>query len=151
MNAAKQYIAQAQQKGNAPEAYANLALMALKNGNTQEAESYLSKANDANGLNEVLGNLNIAKGDYAQAVKNFGNSTSNSAALAQILNKDYASALSTLNSTKNADGMTEYLKAIANNRMGNTEAAKTALQKAEQLDSSLAAYAAKDLEFANLK
>ena len=52
---------------------------------------------------------------------------------------------------KNADGMTEYLKAIVNNRMGNTSAAKTALEKAKQLDSALAAYAAKDLELANLK
>ena len=151
MDAAKQYIAQAQQKGKAPEAYANLALIALKNGDTKTAESYISKANDANGLNEVLGNLNIAKGNYAQAVKNFGNSTSNSAALAQLLTKDYATALSTLNSVKNPDGMTEYLKAIVNNRMGNTSAAKTALQKAKQLDAALAAYAAKDLELANLK
>ena len=151
MDAAKQYIAQAQQKGKAPEAYANLALIALKNGDTKTAESYISKANDANGLNEVLGNLNIAKGNYAQAVKNFGNSTSNSAALAQLLTKDYATALSTLNSVKNPDGMTEYLKAIVNNRMGNTSAAKTALQKAKQLDATLAAYAAKDLELANLK
>lgn len=151
MNAAKQYIAEAQTKGNAPEAYANLALIALKNGNTSEAESYIAKANDANGLSEVLGNLNIAKGDYAQAVKNFGSSATNSAALAQLLTKDYATALSTLNNVKNADGMTEYLKAIVNNRMGNTSAAKAALNKAKQLDKALAAYASKDLELANLK
>ena len=151
MNAAKQYIAEAQTKGNAPEAYANLALIALKNGNTSEAESYIAKANDANGLSEVLGNLNIAKGDYAQAVKNFGSSATNSAALAQLLTKDYATALSTLNNVKNADGMTEYLKAIVNNRMGNTSAAKAALNKAKKLDKTLAAYASKDLELANLK
>ena len=150
-DAAKQYIAQAQQKGAAPESYANLALLALKNGNTTEAQNYVSKATDANGLNEVLGNLNIAKGDYAQAVKNFGSNASNSAALAQILSKDYATALSTLNNVKNADGMTEYLKAIVNNRMGNTSAAKEALQKAKQLDASIAAYADNDLELANLK
>ena len=150
-DAAKQYIAQAQQKGAAPESYANLALLALKNGNTTEAQNYVSKATDANGLNEVLGNLNIAKGDYAQAVKNFGSNASNSAALAQILSKDYSTALSTLNNVKNADGMTEYLKAIVNNRMGNTSAAKEALQKAKQLDASIAAYADNDLELANLK
>ena len=151
LNAAKQYIDEAKSKGNAPEAYANLALIALKNGNTSEAESYISKANDANGLNEVLGNLNIAKGNYAQAVKNFGSSATNSAALAQLLTKDYATALSTLNNVKNADGMTEYLKAIVNNRMGNASAAKAALNKAKKLDKALAAYASKDLELANLK
>lgn len=52
---------------------------------------------------------------------------------------------------KNADGMTEYLKAIVNNRMGNTSAAKAALDKAKKLDKTLAAYASKDLELANLK
>lgn len=52
---------------------------------------------------------------------------------------------------KNVDGMTEYLKAIVNNRMGNTSAAKTALQKAKRLDSALASYAAKDLEARQLE
>lgn len=151
LNAAKQYIAEAQKYGAAPESYANLALIALKSGNTQQAESYISKAKDANGLNEVLGNLNIAKGNYAQAVQNFGSSATNSAALAQLLSKDYATALATLNNVKKADGMTEYLKAIVNNRMGKTAEAKAALKKAIQLDSTLANYSTKDLELANLK
>ena len=151
MNAAKQYIAEAQKLGNAPEAYANLALINLKNGNTSAAENCLSKATDANGLSEVLGNLNIAKGNYAQAVQNFGESASNSAALAQILSKNYATALATLNSVKNPDGMTEYLKAIANARQGKNSAAKTALNKALQLDSKLKAYADKDIELKNVK
>lgn len=151
MNAAKQYIAEAQKLGNAPEAYANLALINLKNGNTSAAENCLSKATDANGLSEVLGNLNIAKGNYAQAVQNFGESASNSAALAQILSKNYATALATLNSVKNPDSMTEYLKAIANARQGKNSAAKTALNKALQLDSKLKAYADKDIELKNVK
>ena len=150
-NTASQYLAQAQSKGAAPEAYANQALAALKNGNVKDAENYVSKATDANQLNEVLGNLNIAKGNYAQAEKDFGNTASNSAALAQLLNKNYASAASTLNNVKNADGMTEYLKAIVSNRQGNTDAARQHLNKATQMSAELAAYAANDLEFANLK
>jgi Flp pilus assembly protein TadD len=150
-NTASQYLAQAQSKGAAPEAYANQALAALKNGNVKDAENYVSKATDANQLNEVLGNLNIAKGNYAQAEKDFGNTVSNSAALAQLLNKNYASAASTLNNVKNPDAVTEYLKAIVSNRQGNTDAARQHLNKATQMSAELAAYAANDLEFANLK
>ena len=150
-NTASQYLAQAQSKGAAPEAYANQALAALKNGNVKDAENYVSKATDANQLNEVLGNLNIAKGNYAQAEKDFGNTASNSAALAQLLNKNYASAASTLNNVKNPDAVTEYLKAIVSNRQGNTDAARQHLNKATQMSAELAAYAANDLEFANLK
>ena len=150
-NTASQYLAQAQSKGAAPEAYANQALAALKNGNVKDAENYVSKATDANQLNEVLGNLNIAKGNYAQAEKDFGNTASNSAALAQLLNKNYASAASTLNNVKNPDAVTEYLKAIVSNRQGNTDAARQHLNKATQMSAEFAAYAANDLEFANLK
>ena len=150
-NTASQYLAQAQSKGAAPEAYANQALAALKNGNVKDAENYVSKATDANQLNEVLGNLNIAKGNYAQAEKDFGNTASNSAALAQLLNKNYASAASTLNNVKNPDAVTEYLKAIVSNRQGNTDAARQHLNKATPMSAALAAYAANDLEFANLK
>ena len=150
-NTASQYLAQAQSKGAAPEAYANQALAALKNGNVKDAENYVSKATDANQLNEVLGNLNIAKGNFAQAEKDFGNTASNSAALAQLLNKNYASAASTLNNVKNPDAVTEYLKAIVSNRQGNTDAARQHLNKATQMSAELAAYAANDLEFANLK
>ena len=71
----------------------------------------------------------------------------NSAALAQILTKDYASAKRTLDAVAAPDAMTSYLKAIAAARTGDTSAAKTALQKAISLDSSLAEYAAKDMEF----
>ncbi len=150
--AAKQYINESISKGQkTPEAYANLALIALKNGDAKTAEDNLANAIDANGFGEVLGNLNIAKGNYATAVQNFGESTSNSAALAQLLNKNYAAALSTLNNVKNPDALTSYLKAIVYNRQGNTTAAQSALQAALAKDASLSAYAAKDLEVSSLK
>ena len=149
---AKQYFNQALSKSNkAAEANANLGLIALKNGNISEAEQYISNSIGANDYDVALGSLNIAKGNYATAVQNFGRTNSNSAALAQILNKDYAAAVATLKDVKNPDAMTDYLNAIALNRQGNTASAKAALQKATGADPSLAAYAAKDLEFANLK
>ena len=151
-NAAKSYVKQAFAKNQkAPEGYANLALIALRNGNIAEAESNLSKAINANGFGEVLGNLNIAKGNYATAVKNFEGSKSNSAALAQILNKDYAAAVATLKDQKNADALSDYLMAIVQNRQGNTASAQDYLNSAIKKNSALSQYADNDLEFANLK
>ena len=149
---AKQYLQQAFAKnGKAPEGYANLALIDLHNGDVAGAESNLSNAIGANGFNEVLGNLNIAKGNYATAVQNFEGSKSNSAALAQILNKDYAAAVATLKEQKNPDAMTDYLMAIVQNRQGNIATAQERLDSAIQKNPALRSYANDDLEFANLK
>ena len=94
---ANEYIRKAQAvNGTLPEANANLGLLALKNGDIAAAENLIAGATDANGLQEVLGNLNLAKGNYAQAEQDFKDVYSNSAALAQILNKNYASAAVTL-------------------------------------------------------
>lgn len=135
----------------APEANANLALIALKNGNIQEAETYLSNATGANGFNEVYGNLCIAKGNYAQAEESFKDSYSNSAALAQILNRNYAAADATLKNIKNPDAMTLYLRAILNARQGNKFAASKYSEDAVQMDAQLAGYAANDLELNSVK
>ena len=112
-DAAKKFVEQAQQvSANIPEAAANLGLLALQKGDIQNAEALIAKASGANGLNEVMGNLNLAKGNYAQAEQDFKDIYSNSAALAQILNKNYASAAVTLKYIKNGDATTDYLKAI---------------------------------------
>ena len=148
--AAKNYIQKAQNIAKLPEASANLGLLALKSGDIAGAEQYIASATDANGLAEVLGNLNLAKGNYAQAEQDFGQIYSNSAALAQILNKNYATAENTLKNVKNADATTDYLKAILASRLGNTIDAKAALNSAISKDASLAEYAANDLELINL-
>ena len=132
---------------NLPEANANLGMLSLLNGDLSTAEALIAKASGANGLGEVLGNLHLAQGKYAQAVQDFKGVKSNSAALAQILNKNYQDALNTLASVKNADGLTDYLMAIAYKRMNNGSQANSFLQKAIQKDPTLADYAAKDLEF----
>jgi len=145
--AAKKYIEQAQKAGSQlPEAAANLGMIALAKGDLQSAENYISQATGANGLAEVLGNLNLAKGNYAQAEQDFKDVYSNSAALAQILNKNYASAAVTLKYVKNPDATTDYLKAILAARMGNTSDAADALRAAIAKDASYAKYAATDLE-----
>ncbi len=146
-DAAKKFVEQAQQvSANIPEAAANLGLLALQKGDIQNAEALIAKASGANGLNEVMGNLNLAKGNYAQAEQDFKDVYSNSAALAQILNKNYASAAVTLKYIKNADATTDYLKAILAARMGNTSDATEALRSAVAKDPNYAKYSATDLE-----
>ena len=150
-DAAKEYLAKAvNAKSDAAEANANKGLVALLEGNTAEAQNHIAKATGANYLNKALGALNIANGKYAQAEQNFNGVNSNTAALAQILNKNYAGAISTLNGVKNKTGVTDYLLAIANARQGNNDAASSYLKSALQKDPSLASYAANDLELINV-
>ena len=148
---AQKYIEQAQKvSANLPEANANLGLIALQNGDIATAENLIAKATGANGLNEVLGNLHLAQGNYAQAEQDFKEVYSNSAALAQILNKNYASAAVTLKYVKNPDAVTDYLKAILFKRMGNADDAAQALKAAIAKDSKWATYAADDLELSKI-
>ena len=135
----------------APEANANLAILALKSGDVAKAEVLMGQASGSDTYNEILGNLNIAKGNYTQAQKNLSNTTTNSAALAQILNKDYNAAKKTLAAIKTPDATTSYLKAVVAARTNDAAAVKANLKAAITSDSSLKARAANDIEFANYK
>ena len=142
------YLTQATNTGAAcAEAKANLGLLALQRGDVKAAENYIGQAGNASGLAEALGNLHLAQGNYALAEQDFNGVNSNSAALAQILNKNYAKAAQTLKNVEKADGMTDYLQAIVSVRQGNTYAAEAFLRSAIQKDASLKAYADNDLEF----
>ena len=72
-------------------------------------------------------------------------------ALAQILNKDYAAAKSTLNGVANKDAYTSYLLAIVAARTNDAAGVNTNLKDAVSKDSSLKSRAVKDLEFAEYK
>jgi len=150
--AARKYIAEAQRRNmNLAETQANLGMLALKAGRLKEAEQFIANATGANGLEEVLGNLHLAQGNYAQAEQDFAEIYSNSAALAQILNKNYASAAVTLKYVKNPDATTEYLKALLYARMGNTTDAAEALKNAVIKDRNYAKYAENDLELTKVQ
>jgi len=148
--AAQSYIKQAQSLSNVPETYANLGMMALKDGKVSEAEQLISKATGANNIEEALGNLHLAQGNYAQAEKDFSRVFTNSAALSQILNKDYAQADVTLLHANPSNAMTDYLRAILSARQGNNASARTALNNAIAKDPTLKSYAASDLELKNI-
>ena len=131
-----------------PEANMNLGLVALAKGKAAEAESYLGKAAGNPELNEALGNLYVAQGQYEKAVNAFGDAKTNSAALAQILAKDYNKAKSTLAAVANPDGYTDYLNAVIGAKTNNAAMVISNLKSAVAKDSSLAKKAATDLEFA---
>ncbi len=150
--AAKNYAQKAAAlASNTPEAQANLGLISLINGDVQEAERAISKSANSENVKAALGALNIAKGNYAQAEKDFEKVNSNTAALAQLLNKNYAAAAKTLDKVQNPNAMTDYLHAVVAARRGNKFAASSYLKEALQKDPSLKQYAENDLELSILK
>ena len=149
---AKAYLAKAKAVDTkAPEANANMALIALKDGDKQAAQTYMSQASGSDTFDDIMGQLNIANGNYSAAAANLQNSKTNAAALAQILNKDYASANRTLANVQKPDATTSYLKAIVGARTGDSGVVKSNLQAAISQDASLGERARKDLEFSNYR
>ena len=125
----------------------NLGLIALINGDKAKAESYLSKSTGASKLNEAMGNLYVAQGQYDRAVSSFADAKTNSAAVAQIMAKDYNKAKNTLNAIANPDAYTSYLKAIVGARTNNASMVISNLADAVKKDNAMAQKALKDVEF----
>ena len=150
LEAAKNYLKQAASKKDCAEVNANRALVALAEGNTEEAETFVARATSSPVYNELVGNLNVAKGNYAAAAQSLAGAKTNSAALAEILAKNYTAAEKTLNEVKNADAMTDYLKAVVAARTGKNNEAVKNLANAIAKDASLKAKAAKNLDFVTL-
>ncbi|MBQ8099642.1 MAG: hypothetical protein IJ244_09005 [Bacteroidaceae bacterium] len=149
---AKSYLQKALAiNSNAAEPNINMGLVSLITGDLTAAQTYLGKGGASASVNEALGNLYLKQGNYAQAVKSFGNIKSNSAALAQILSKDYMKGAETLAGVQNQDAMTSYLRAIIAARTNNNSIAIDNLKDAITKDATLAGYAAKDLEFLKLQ
>lgn len=131
---------------SAKEIAMNEALMAMVNKDMQTAQQKLGQAADVDGINGALGTYYLMQGDNAQAAKAFGDTQSNNAALAQILNKNYSAAQKILNNVT-PDATTYYLKAVVGARTNNEAEVTTNLRKAISLDPNMAAQAASDLEF----
>lgn len=150
--AAASYLAKALAlDANSAESNANKGLMSLATGNMAEAEAAIAKGATSETTAYAQGVLSLAKGNYAQAQQLFGDKKTNSAALAQLLAKDYDAASKTLDKVENADAITDYLHAIVAARRGNKFAAASYLKEALKKDPSLKAYADNDLELAITK
>lgn len=127
----------------------NLALIEMLNGNNASANELLGAAAGTPGLNDALGVYYLRTGDVSGAVRAFGDSKTNNAAVAQILNHDYASAQRTLQSVAKPDATTYYLMAITGARTGDQQQVMDNLRQAVKLDRKLLDRAKTDLEFAS--
>ncbi|MGE0772411.1 MAG: hypothetical protein AB7K37_11915 [Cyclobacteriaceae bacterium] len=145
-----------------PEVHANLATVALMQGNPYKAASHASKAlngasNDvARGVNGVKGASEIYMAKYDAAVRSESSASDTpvnlfNKGLAQLLNKDYANASSSFAEAtrKNSNyAVAFYGAAVAAARSGNGDAVVSNLTSAVKIDPSLKDKALTDLEFA---
>ena len=145
---AESYFKKAASVNASPEVNMNLGLISLIKGDKAAAEAYFGKAAGTKELGESMGNLYIAQGQYERAVNSFGDAKTNSAALAQILAKDYNKAKNTLAGVEKPDAYTDYLMAVLGARTNNSSMVTSSLKSAVAKDPSLAKKAATDLEFA---
>ncbi len=144
---AESFFKEAARVESTPQVNMNLGLIALTKGDLATAESHLGKASGSKELNETMGNLYVAQGQYDRAVNSFGDAKTNSAALAQILAQDYNKAKNTLENVSKPDAYTDYLLAVVGARTNNLNMVTGNLAKAVAKNPALAKKAATDLEF----
>ncbi len=148
LSKAESYLKKAASINAAPEVNMNLGLIALAKGDKSASEAHLGKASGTKEFGEAMGNLYIAQGQYERAVNSFGDAKTNSAALAQILAKDYNKAKNTLANVEKPDAYTDYLMAVLGARTNNSSMVTSSLKSAVAKNPTLAKKAATDLEFA---
>lgn len=149
-NAAKSSFAKAAQLAPAEaEPQLNLGLTSLVKKDYRDARQKFGNAAGLEQVGEATGTMYLMQGDTNAAVKAFGDTKSNNAALAQILAKNYSKAKSTLAGINNPDATTYYLTAVLGARTNNESMVKSNLAQAIKMDRNLASKAGKDLEFAN--
>ncbi len=127
----------------------NLGVVTLAKGDFKNAKAYFESAQKAGNAEAKsnLGILAIKDGDYAGAASAMSNETcTHNLALAQIMNKDIASAKTTL-ACAPQDAVTFYLLAICAARENNAADVNTNLQKACAADASYKQKAKNDVEF----
>lgn len=125
----------------------NLGLLALINKDYAAASRCFGNAGGLAGVGDALGVYYLKQGDTSAAVRAFGSSKTNNAALAQILAKDYSKAKSTLAAIPAPDATTYYLMAVLGARTNNSQMVTSNLRQAVKLDKDYANRAANDIEF----
>ena len=126
----------------------NNALLSMINNDYAKAEELLGKSAGVAQLGEAQGIVSITKGNYAQAVSDFGLSTSNNAALAQLLSGNTDRAASIIENIANKNAKSYYIAAICAARSGDAAGVTANLAKVKELDEEMAKSALTDLEFA---
>ncbi len=134
--------------GKSPVVLNNLGVIALAEGNFEKAEGlFRSAAGAGKEVDYNMGIVNVKKGNYSQAVNNFGSSCLFNAALAQMLNGDNAKALKTLDCIEGGWAINDYLKAVVYARQGKADNMFKALEAAVAAKPKLKKLAMTDIEF----
>jgi tetratricopeptide (TPR) repeat protein len=132
---------------NSPELKNNLGAVAGKKGELELAKKLFEK----NSLTEAKHNsgyYSIKRGKYADAVAQLKGYQSYNLALAQLLNGKSEDAIKTIDASPTKEtAESYYLKAIANTRLNNDDAALSNLKNALAKNSGLKEKATKDREF----
>jgi tetratricopeptide (TPR) repeat protein len=149
-------------KKNTAYAKGNMGSAELMQGNAEKAYESVSDAISMNppskivyGFNGTKGSLEIMMAKYTDAVRTLSSSTDNAdnlfnKGLAQILAEDFQNALVTFDELEDKDSdyaMAAYGAAIANARLGKTDAAIESVEEAVNEDPDLKSKIASDLEF----
>ena len=129
----------------------NRGLIALYHGDKEKAQDMISAAINTPELGQALAYLYLKQGEYMKAETAFGETVSNNAAVAQLLNGNYAKALKTLQKITTPSATTELICAIIAARTNDNNGVITALKSAIALDGSVAYQIADNLEFAKYK
>lgn len=126
----------------------NLGLVALYNGDINKARELFSAASGlGKEVDNNMGITSIVRGEYPKAVQQFGETTSNNAALAKILAQDNNGALKTLDAVENPSPMTSYLKAVVGARTAKDNLVVDNLKAAIAKKPEMKVAAKTDLEF----
>lgn len=129
----------------------NCGLIALYHGDKEKAQDMISAAINTPELGQALAYLYLKQGEYMKAETAFGETVSNNAAVAQLLNGNYAKALKTLQKITTPSATTELIRAIIAARTNDNNGVIAALKSAIALDGSVAYQIADNLEFAKYK
>ncbi|MEL7002579.1 MAG: hypothetical protein AAFN93_07565 [Bacteroidota bacterium] len=148
-------------KNPSPEVHANLGSVHLMKGNPYKAYEHLLKATGGSGeftqgVNGVKGSIEIMMAKYGDAVRSTSGATDDAVnlfnkGLAQVLNNDYQSALTSFKEATAKDsgmGIAFYGAAIASAHLGQESGVIENLGKAVAAEPSLKGDALEDLEFA---
>lgn len=148
MDQAEIWFAQAARRADNAVTKMNQGLISLAKGESDKATTLIASATEVPELGQALGYLYLKQGEYAKAETAYGETMSNNAAVAQLLNGNYSKALKTLASVARPDAMTHYIKAIVAARSGNVSMIQEALKQAAELDPKVLIGLADNLEFA---
>jgi hypothetical protein len=145
----------------APEVHANLASVAMLQGNPYAAYAHANRAtglrgDNAAGLNGVKASAAIYIARYSEAVSAASAATNTAdnlfnKGLAQVLNKDYQNALNSFAEATRLNSnhaLAWYGAAVASARLGNADGVVSNLANAVKAEPSLKEMALTDLEFA---